>query len=122
MRISDWSSDVCSSDLVLHPRFGSNLVFDVERGDAAAVADAFEIADHVTELELLNNRVAPSPMEPRYILDSYDPSEDRYTIWTTSQNPQSLRFWLANDSLFVPEHKLRVVAPDFGGAFGQRSR
>src|SRR3546814_16801725 len=41
---------------VLHPRFGSNLVFDVERGGAAPVADAFEIADHVTELELLNNR------------------------------------------------------------------
>src|SRR3546814_18190183 len=44
---------------VLHPRFGSNLVFDVERGAAAAVADAFEIVDHVTELELLNTRVAP---------------------------------------------------------------
>src|SRR3546814_1923190 len=127
MRISDWSSDVCSSDLdddapVLHPRFGSNLVFDVERGDAAAVADAFEIGDHVTELELLNNRVAPSPMEPRSILASYDPSEDRYTIWTPSQNPHSLRFWLANDSLFVPQHKPPVVAPDFGGSFGQRSR
>src|SRR3546814_3413877 len=60
-------------------------------------------------------------MEPRSILASYDPSEDRYTIWTPSQNPHSLRFWLANDSLFVPEHKLRVVAPDFGGSFGQRS-
>src|SRR3546814_4087203 len=59
-------------------------------------------------------------MEPRSILASYDPSEDRYTIWTPSQNPHSLRFWLANDSLFVPEHKLRVVAPDFGGSFGPR--
>src|SRR3546814_758278 len=65
---------------VLHPRFGSNLVFDVERGDAAAVADAFEIADHVTELEQLNNSAAPSPMEPRSILASYDPSADRSKI------------------------------------------
>src|SRR3546814_16040390 len=116
MRISDWSSDVCSSDLdddapVLHPRFGSNLVFDVERGDAAAVADAFEIADHVTELELLTNRVAPSPMEPRSILASYDPSAARYNIWTPPQNPHSLRFCLATATPFLPDHKLPVVAP-----------
>ena len=106
---------------ILHPAFGTNLVFDVEHGDAGAADAAFRAAEHVTALDLTNNRLAPCPMEPRSLIGWYDATEDRYTLWSPSQNPHSLRFWIANDSLFIPEHKIRVVAPDMGGGFGQRS-
>ncbi|MEA2780775.1 MAG: aerobic carbon-monoxide dehydrogenase large subunit [Rhodospirillaceae bacterium] len=105
---------------VVHPEFGSNVAYDWEVGDEKAVAAAFARAAHVTTLDLINNRVAPSPMEPRAVCGNYDPSIDHYTLWTTTQNPHLVRRWLAEESLFVPEHKIRVIAPDVGGGFGQK--
>lgn len=103
---------------VLHQGIGTNLVYDVKSGDDRAVEAAFARAHHVTQLEFVVNRVTGCPMEPRVYLGSYDPADDRYTLWASTQVPHITRRWLAEDSLFIPEHKLRVVAPDVGGGFG----
>ena len=105
---------------VLHPEHGSNLAFDWDVGDAAATDAAFARAAHVVRLEIGSNRLAPSAMEPRAAVGHYDSVEERYTLWASSQNPHMVRRWLAEDSLMVPEHKVRVVAPDVGGGFGQK--
>jgi carbon-monoxide dehydrogenase large subunit len=105
---------------VVHQAFGTNLCFDITFGDQAAVADAMEHAAHVTELTLVNHRVAPCPMEPRAAFGVYDSDDDRYTLWTSSQNPHLVRRWLAESSLRIPEHRVRVVSPDVGGGFGQK--
>jgi aerobic carbon-monoxide dehydrogenase large subunit len=97
-----------------------NVCFDWHIGDPASVDAAFAKAKHVVELELTNNRLAPNAMEPRAANGHFDAANDQYTLYTTSQNPHLTRLLLAAFTLHVPEHKLRVVAPDVGGGFGSK--
>ena len=106
---------------LVHERFGSNVSYDWRLGDAGATAAAFAAAAHVTALSLGNNRLAPSAMEPRAAIGAYDRGDGRYTLWTTTQNPHLVRQWLARDTLRAPEQSIRVVAPDVGGGFGQKT-
>ncbi len=105
---------------LVHEEFGTNLCFDWEIGDEAAVEAGFAAAHHVTELELINNRLSPGYIEPRAVVGRYDSSDEDYTLWSTTQGPHMARRWLAEESLLVPEHKIRVVAPDVGGGFGPK--
>jgi carbon-monoxide dehydrogenase large subunit len=97
-----------------------NVCFDWHLGDAAATEAEFSGAAHVTAIDLTNNRIAPNAIEPRAANGHYDTAEDRYTLYTTSQNPHLIRLLLGAFSLKVPEHRLRVVAPDVGGGFGSK--
>jgi carbon-monoxide dehydrogenase large subunit len=60
-------------------------------------------------------------MEPRGSVGDYNPITDSYTIYTTLQRAHPYRAELAKLVLKVPEHKVRVVAPDIGGSFGMKS-
>ncbi|TFF24948.1 xanthine dehydrogenase family protein molybdopterin-binding subunit [Jiella endophytica] len=104
----------------LHPEAPGNLIFDWELGDKAATDAAFSKAAHVTKIHIHNNRLVPNPMEPRAALGHYDPAEDHYTCWTTSQNPHVARLVMSAFYNVAPEHKLRVIAPDVGGGFGSK--
>ncbi|MBO0661795.1 xanthine dehydrogenase family protein molybdopterin-binding subunit [Jiella sp. MQZ9-1] len=104
----------------LHPEAPGNLIFDWELGDKAATDEAFSKAAKVTKLHIHNNRLSPNPMEPRAALGHYDPAEDHYTCWTTSQNPHVARLVMSAFYNVAPEHKLRVIAPDVGGGFGSK--
>jgi len=97
-----------------------NVCFDWHLGDAAATDAEFAGAAHVISIDLVNNRIAPNAIEPRAANGHYDAVEDRYTLYTTSQNPHLTRLLLGAFSLKVPEHRLRVVAPDVGGGFGSK--
>ncbi|MGR3364589.1 MAG: xanthine dehydrogenase family protein molybdopterin-binding subunit [Maritimibacter harenae] len=106
----------------VHDDLTSNLCYDwgfVEE-NKAAVDEAFEKAAHVTRLELKNNRLVANPMEPRVAIGDYDPAGDNSTLYTTSQNPHVIRLLMGAFVLGIPEHKLRVVAPDVGGGFGTK--
>ena len=103
---------------VLHEQFATNLVFEIERGDAAATQAAFASAHHIVSLTLDSNRVAGSPLEPRSYISAFDETTGAITLWATTQTPHYLRRWLAKYTLFVPEHKIRVISPDVGGGFG----
>jgi carbon-monoxide dehydrogenase large subunit len=104
----------------LWPEAPDNLCYDWEIGDPAAVERAFADAAHVTRLKLVNNRVHASPMETRGTIGHYDPSTDRYTLYTSNQNPHIIRVLLAVATLGISEEKIRVVAPDVGGGFGMK--
>jgi aerobic carbon-monoxide dehydrogenase large subunit len=97
-----------------------NVCFDWHLGDAAATDAAFAGAARVVTIDLVNNRVVPNAIEPRAANGHYDTAEDRYTLYTTSQNPHLIRLLLGAFTLKVPEHKLRIVAPDVGGGFGSK--
>ena len=103
---------------VLHEAFGTNLVFEIERGDRTATEAAFAAAHHVVALTLDSNRVAGSPLEPRAYVCAFDAPTGALTLWATTQTPHYLRRWLAKYTLFIPEHKIRVISPDVGGGFG----
>ena len=104
----------------LHSNVPGNLCLEWETGDAAAVERAFAKAAHITRMSVMTTRVAPSPLEPRASLVSYDIASDSYDVYTPSQGMVMLRRQI---SLLtgVPEAKLRVHTHDVGGSFGQRS-
>ena len=102
------------------PEAKGNVCFDWHLGDPASVDAAFAKAPHVVEIEVTNNRLAPNAMEPRAANGAWDISSEEFTLYTTSQNPHLTRLLLAAFTLKVPEHKLRVVAPDVGGGFGSK--
>jgi carbon-monoxide dehydrogenase large subunit len=104
----------------IHPEAENNLIFDWDLGDADATAAAFEKAEHVVSLDIVNNRLVPNAMEPRAALGHYDKAEDHYTCWTTSQNPHVARLVMSAFYNVAPENKLRVIAPDVGGGFGSK--
>jgi carbon-monoxide dehydrogenase large subunit len=83
----------------LHPEAEGNLIFDWEIGDEAATDAAIASAAHVTEMEIINNRLVPNPMEPRAALGVYDDAEDHYTLYTTSQNPHVARLVLSRSTM-----------------------
>jgi aerobic carbon-monoxide dehydrogenase large subunit len=116
--ISDLRAAIAPGAPLVHERFGSNLVFDIERGNREAMEAAMAGAVKIVQLHLRNSRLSANPMEPRAYLCQYDAVADRYTLYATSQQPHYLRRWLSVYTLHIPEHKVRVISPDVGGGFG----
>ncbi|MBS0122835.1 xanthine dehydrogenase family protein molybdopterin-binding subunit [Thetidibacter halocola] len=107
---------------LVHDDIGSNLCYDwgFVEDNKGAVDEAIKNAAHVTTLELVNQRLVANPMEPRVAVGDYSRANDESTLYTTSQNPHVIRLLMGAFVLGIPEHKLRVVAPDVGGGFGTK--
>ena len=97
-----------------------NLCFDWETGDGAAVERAMTAARHRISLDLVNNRVVVNSMEPRGAVGEYDPGDETYTLWSSTQGSHFLRNLLAGNVFKVPENRIRVVTRDVGGGFGMK--
>ena len=80
---------------VVHDVASDNTVYDWKLGDKDATDLAFAKAKHVTTLEIINNRLAPNPMEPRAAVGEYDEGSESFTLYTTSQNPHVARLVLS---------------------------
>src|SRR6185437_13945924 len=104
----------------VHDQAANNLCYDWHLGDKAAVDAAFAKAAHVTRIDIVNNRLVANPMEPRAAIGDFDRGTGEHTLYTTSQNPHVIRLLMGAFVLQLPEHKLRVVAPDVGGGFGTK--
>jgi carbon-monoxide dehydrogenase large subunit len=105
---------------LVHDDVGTNLSFHWPLGDEDAVNEALSESDHVVELEFVNQRLIANAMEPRACVAEWDQSTQSMTVWTTSQNPHTIRLLLGAFTLGIPEHKLRVISPDVGGGFGSK--
>jgi carbon-monoxide dehydrogenase large subunit len=105
----------------VHDDAPGNLALDWSLGDRAAVERAIAAAAHVITLDLPIARLTHLPIEPRAVIGRHDPFDDISTLWTTSQVPHLIRRLLAESSLRLPEQRLRVIAPDVGGGFGQKA-
>ncbi len=104
----------------LHDDAPGNVCFKWHIGNKAAVDAAFAQASRIVRLDLINNRKNPNAIEPRAAIGEYEAGTDRYTLFSTTQNPHVIRLLLAAFVLKIPEHKLRVVSPDVGGGFGSK--
>jgi carbon-monoxide dehydrogenase large subunit len=104
----------------IHEVAPQNTIFQWHLGEAGAVDAAFASAKHVTKLDIVNNRLVPNAMEPRAAIGEYDPGNQNFTLWNTTQNPHVARLVIAAFVGMAPEHKLRVIAPDVGGGFGSK--
>jgi carbon-monoxide dehydrogenase large subunit len=89
-------------------------------GDKGAVDAVFASAAHVTKLDLYNNRLIPNAMEPRAAIGMYNRASDEYTLYVANQNPHVERLLMTAFVMGLPEHKVRVIAPDVGGGFGSK--
>jgi len=104
----------------VHAEAPGNVCYDWELGDEAATKAAFKGAAHIAKLDLVNQRLIPNAIEPRAAIAEYDRASDSTTVWTTSQNPHVARLLMGAFVMGLPEHKLRVIAPDVGGGFGSK--
>jgi carbon-monoxide dehydrogenase large subunit len=105
----------------LWPEVPENVCVDWEIGDRDAVEAAFQRAAHVTDIDLVNNRVVVASMEPRGAIGSYDPVDGKLTLHSTGQFVHLLRRQLAEAVFRVPLDRVRVIGTDVGGGFGMKN-
>src|SRR5262245_19481459 len=100
----------------LYDEFSDNIAFNFgfESGNTE---EAFAKADVIVKERLINQRLAPVPMEPRGAVANYQMPDNELVVWNSTQQPHGLRTLLAN-MLRVPENRVRVIAPEVGGGFG----
>ena len=98
-----------------------NIAAEARHGSASATEAAFRRAAHIVSLDIVNQRVAPCPIEPRALLASYDAATDRITITASSQMPAGFRDTLCAEVLRIPSEKVRVLVGDVGGGFGMKT-
>jgi len=107
---------------LLFEEFGTNLGHRQLR-DAGDVEGAFESADRIVTVRLLNQRVLPVAMETRGCVADWRPGQagesGQLTLWASTQVPHSVRTKLAK-LLGLPENRVRVIAPEVGGGFGNK--
>jgi carbon-monoxide dehydrogenase large subunit len=104
----------------IHEVAPGNEAFKWQIGDAAATEAAFKAAPVVVKKRIINQRLVANAMEPRACVARYDDSTGDWTLWVTSQNPHVHRLLMTAFVLGIPEHKVRVIAPDVGGGFGSK--
>lgn len=105
----------------VHDDIPNNTVFDFQLGNPIEeVNAAIEGASHVTKLDFNNQRMAPNAIEPRSYISDYDVAADKYTLYTSTQNPHLVRLLMCAFCLGLPEHKVRVISKDVGGGFGSK--
>ncbi|HYB65932.1 MAG TPA: xanthine dehydrogenase family protein molybdopterin-binding subunit [Steroidobacteraceae bacterium] len=114
------TATAAKTSTAVHDIAPDNVCYTWGIGDRAAVDAAFARAAHVTRLSIVNNRLIPNAIEPRAANAAYSRADDSYTLYVTSQNPHVERLLMTAFVLGLPEHKVRVIAPDVGGGFGSK--
>jgi len=113
---------------VIHPDFANNLAVALVPGgtgvtrdgvDDSAIDKAFADAEVVISQRMVNQRLAPSAMEPRGVVAHYEPGKDSMTIWSSTQNPHILRTMIAALT-GLGQSQVRAIAPEVGGGFGAK--
>ena len=96
-----------------------NVLARLRHGNAAATEAAFARAAHRVALDLVNQRLAPSPIEPRSVLAYLDAG--RLTVRLSSQMPTGVRDGLAATLPGLKPGDVRVLVGDVGGGFGMKT-
>ena len=115
--------------VLLHSGFPNNVAVEVPPSgtgvsasgavDDTAVDEAFRKAEVVISQRMVNQRLAPSAMEPRGVVAHYEPGKGTMTIWSSTQNPHILRTFVAAMT-GLGQDQVRAIAPEVGGGFGAK--
>jgi carbon-monoxide dehydrogenase large subunit len=95
-----------------------NVAAVARHGDAAATDAAFAKAAVRVAVDIVNQRVAPTPIEPRTVLAEFDGK--RLTIRLSSQMPSGVRTSVC-DAMDLKPEDVRVLVGDVGGGFGMKT-
>lgn len=107
------------SDIAVHAGTPGNVVGAMSGAPPADVEDIFASAPHVVAETFHQQAYAPVPMETRGFVVDWSAASGEMTIWASTQVPHEIRLFCSR-LLGVPEHRIRVVARDTGGGFGQK--
>ncbi|HEV8309285.1 MAG TPA: molybdopterin cofactor-binding domain-containing protein [Methylomirabilota bacterium] len=118
--VSDGEKAVAKGAPQLHENAPGNVGFAWSIGDKDKTDAAIKSAAKVVKQRLVNQRLIPNAIEPRASCASFNSATGDLTLWVTSQNPHVHRLLMAAFVLGMPEHKMRVIAPDVGGGFGSK--
>ena len=113
----------------LHEGFANNIAIQFPAGtgvdmaagsvDNSAIEKAFASADVVVSQRMMNQRLAPTAMEPRGVVAHWEPGKETLTVWASTQGPHLVRGFLCG-LLGLGEDQVRVIAPEVGGGFGAK--
>jgi carbon-monoxide dehydrogenase large subunit len=93
-----------------------NESYRFQRGDQAAVQAAFVSAEHIVEIEVVNNRLVIAPIETRAAIGRW--TDGVFDLFVTAASVNAIRDQLANSVFHCARNQIRVSAPDVGGGFG----
>ena len=113
------SIDAALAEGAPHVHDEGNVLLDVDFHDDPSLDEALEDAALVLDETVESGRLTALPLEGRACLAEWDDRDQRLTLWTSTQVPHLVRTTVAA-LLRIPEGRLRVVAPDVGGGFGQK--
>jgi carbon-monoxide dehydrogenase large subunit len=116
--VADQEQALARTAAAIHPELGDNVAFDfsLEKGDPAK---AFAEADLVIEEELRFERQMAMTLEPRGLIADFNRADGSLTVVHSHQSPFQMQDVFSRH-LKIPEHKVRVTAPDIGGGFGMK--
>ena len=110
--------EAASDRRLVHEDLGTNVSYVWELDpDPGSVERAFAEAAHTVSERYVQQRLIPSPMEPRGVVVTPHPFGGDFTVYSSTQIPHILKVMLAL-TLGISETSLRVVAPAVGGGFG----
>ncbi len=104
----------------IHENAANNICMDWSCGDSAGTDAALAASAVRVKQSLVNQRLIPTPMEPRGCMAQYNPAAEEYTVWMTSQAPHVMRLLMTAFVFAIPETKMRVISPQVGGGFGAK--
>lgn len=118
---------VAEADLALEsgaplvwPDAGTNQSYEFFVGDADRANAAFDKAEHVSNVQFVNNRLVCNYMEPRAAIGEWREDENRYVLTTGTQGVHGIQNVLAGQVFDIDKAQLRVITPDVGGGFGPK--
>ena len=103
---------------LIHPELGDNVLFET-RLTGGDIGRAFGDGARVWRRTFTTGRHTGVAMEPRGLVADFEPFTRALTLWMSSQVPHMMQAVVA-DLFDLPEHRVRVVAPDVGGSFGMK--
>ncbi|MFN8034826.1 MAG: xanthine dehydrogenase family protein molybdopterin-binding subunit [Acidimicrobiia bacterium] len=104
---------------LVHESHGSNIIAELNGLPRSALEDAFASGAHVVEETIHQQACTPSPMEGRGLIVDHAHPTGELVIYSATQAPHEVRLFCSR-LLGMPEHRIRVVARDTGGGFGQK--
>ena len=119
--VKDVSAALAAEAPRLCDQAGDNIVAEKRHGDAATCAAAFARAAHVVSLDLVNQRLAPSAIEPRVVMAELEAGTNRLLITLSSQMPTAVRDGVATLLPGLTKEQVRVTVGDVGGGFGMKT-
>jgi len=116
--VSDPEKALEKDSPLTHPEFRTNVAFTWSVANGGLDA-AFKRAHRVIKQRMIHQRLTPMAIEPRGCVASWHAGEGTLTLYTSTQIPHLVRTLLPG-MISVPENRIRIVAPEVGGAFGSK--